>query len=109
VISIKTEKRELDHLRLPLVSFPANNFFASDANTMCQASLRSVSYAHRHWVKASTTSTKQVEKTSIKHRTLAFLAEEMVRLNEDKRAAQKEFLDWMATTLRISPDKERLT
>ncbi len=28
---------------LPFVSFPANNFFARDANNMCQASPRSVS------------------------------------------------------------------
>jgi hypothetical protein len=32
MVSIKTEKRELDDLRLPLVSFPAHNFFARDAN-----------------------------------------------------------------------------
>jgi hypothetical protein len=30
----------------------------------------------------------------------------MIRLNKDKRAAQKEFLDWLVTTLRILPDKE---
>ena len=30
----------------------------------------------------------------------------MIRLNKEKRAAQKEFLDWLVTTLRILPDKE---
>ena len=40
------------------------------------------------------------------HDLLAFLAEEMIRLNKEKRAAQKEFLDWLVTMLRILPDKE---
>ena len=40
------------------------------------------------------------------HDLLAFLAEEMIRLNKEKRAAQREFLDWLAETLRILPDKD---
>ncbi len=40
------------------------------------------------------------------HDLLAFLAEEMIRLNKEKRAAQKEFLDWLVKTLRILPDRE---
>jgi hypothetical protein len=49
---------------------------------------------------------KEPEESDVVHDLLAFLAEEMVRLNKDKRAAQKEFLDWLVTTLRILPDKE---
>ena len=30
----------------------------------------------------------------------------MIRLNKEKRVAQKEFVDWLVTTLRILPDKE---
>jgi hypothetical protein len=30
----------------------------------------------------------------------------MIRLNKEKRAAQKEFLDWLVTTLKILPDKD---
>jgi len=30
----------------------------------------------------------------------------MIRLNKEKRAAQKEFLDWLVTALRILPDKD---
>ncbi len=40
------------------------------------------------------------------HDLLAFLAEEMIRLNKEKRAAQKEFSEWLVTTLKILPDKE---
>jgi hypothetical protein len=46
------------------------------------------------------------EESDVVHDLLAFLAEEMIRLNKEKRAAQKEFLDWLVTTLRILPDKE---
>ena len=49
---------------------------------------------------------KEPEESDVVHDLLAFLAEEMVRLNKEKRAAQKEFLDWLVTTLRILPDKE---
>ena len=50
--------------------------------------------------------TKEPEESDIVHDLLAFLAEEMIRLNKDKRAAQKEFLDRLVTMLRILPDKE---
>ena len=40
------------------------------------------------------------------HDLLAFLAKEMIRLNKEKRAAQEEFLDWLATYLNILPDKK---
>jgi hypothetical protein len=49
---------------------------------------------------------KEPEESDVVHDLLAFLAEEMIRLNKEKRAAQKEFLDWLVTTLRILPDKE---
>jgi hypothetical protein len=50
--------------------------------------------------------TQQPEESDVVHDLLAFLAEEMIRLNKEKRAAQKEFLNWLVTTLRILPDKE---
>jgi hypothetical protein len=40
------------------------------------------------------------------HDLLAFLAEEMIRLNKEKRAAQREFLEWLVSTLKILQDKE---
>jgi TaqI-like C-terminal specificity domain len=49
---------------------------------------------------------KEPEESDVVHDLLAFLAEEMIRLNKEKRAAQKEFLAWLVTTLRILPDKE---
>ena len=49
---------------------------------------------------------KEPEESDVVHDLLAFLAEEMIRLNKEKRAAQKEFLSWMVTMLRILPDKE---
>src|SRR5207302_3120480 len=49
---------------------------------------------------------QQPEQSDVVHDLLAFLAEEMIRLNKEKRAIQKEFLDWLVTTLRILPDKE---
>jgi hypothetical protein len=49
---------------------------------------------------------KEPEESDVVHDLLAFLAEEMIRLNKEKRAAQKEFLDWLVTMLRILPDKE---
>jgi Eco57I restriction-modification methylase/TaqI-like C-terminal specificity domain len=45
------------------------------------------------------------EESDVVHDLLAFLAEEMIRLNKEKRAAQKEFLDWLVTTLRILHDR----
>ena len=49
---------------------------------------------------------KEPEESDVVQDLLAFLAEEMIRLNKEKRAAQKEFLDWFVKTLRILPDKE---
>lgn len=40
------------------------------------------------------------------HDLLAFLAEAMLDLNKQKRSLQKEFLDWLVTTLHIAPDKD---
>ena len=50
--------------------------------------------------------TKLPEESDVVHDLLAFLAEEMIRLNKEKRAAQKEFLGWFVKTLRILSDKE---
>jgi len=50
--------------------------------------------------------TKEPEESDMVHDLLAFLAEEMIRLNKEKRAAQKEFLDWLVTTLKILPDRD---
>ncbi len=49
---------------------------------------------------------REPEESDVVHDLLAFLAEEMMRLNKEKRAAQREFLDWLAESLRILPDKE---
>ena len=49
---------------------------------------------------------QQPEQSDVVHDLLAFLAEEMIRLNKEKRAAQKQFLDQLVTTLRILLDKE---
>ena len=49
---------------------------------------------------------QQPEQSDVVHDLLAFLAEEMIRLNKEKLAAQKEFVDWLVTTLRILLDKE---
>ena len=50
--------------------------------------------------------TRESEESDVVHDLLAFLAEEMIRLNKQKRAAQREFLDWLVETLRILPDKD---
>jgi hypothetical protein len=49
---------------------------------------------------------KEPEESGVAHDLLAFLAEEMMRLNKEKRAAQKEFLDWLVATLKILPDRD---
>lgn len=49
---------------------------------------------------------REPEESDAVHDLLAWLAEEMMRLNKEKRGLQKEFLDWLAQTLRIVPDKE---
>ncbi|HVB21963.1 MAG TPA: Eco57I restriction-modification methylase domain-containing protein [Ktedonobacteraceae bacterium] len=50
--------------------------------------------------------TRQPEQADVVHDLLAFLAEEMIRLNKEKRALTRAFLDWLTTTLRILPDKD---
>lgn len=49
------------------------------------------------------------ERSDVVHDLLAFLAEEMIRLNQEKRVVQKTFLDWLITTLKIPADKEGKT
>ncbi len=49
---------------------------------------------------------REPEESDAVHDLLAWLAEEMMRLNKEKRALQREFLDWLAQTLRVVPDKE---
>src|SRR5579884_82168 len=49
---------------------------------------------------------QQPEQSDVVHDLLAFLAGEMIRLNKEKRALQKQFLDWLVTTLHILPDRE---
>jgi len=49
---------------------------------------------------------QQPEQSDVVHDLLAYLAEEMIRLNKEKRAAIKQFLGWLETTLKISPDRE---
>ncbi|HYT35674.1 MAG TPA: hypothetical protein VEL49_00750, partial [Ktedonobacteraceae bacterium] len=52
---------------------------------------------------------QQPEEPDVVQDLLAFLAEVMIRLNKEKRAAQREFLDWLVATLKILPDKEGRT
>jgi len=49
---------------------------------------------------------QQPEESDVVHDLLAFFAEEMIRLNNEKRTIQREFLDWLVSTLKILPDKE---
>lgn len=49
------------------------------------------------------------ERSDVIHDLLAFLAEEMIRLNKEKRAVQKEFLDWLVAILKVQTDKEGKT
>jgi len=49
---------------------------------------------------------QQPEQSDVVHDLLAYLAEEMIRLNKEKRAAIKQFLGWLETTLKILPDRE---
>jgi hypothetical protein len=49
---------------------------------------------------------KEPEESDVVHDLLASLAEEMIRLNKEKRAVQKEFLDWLVTAARVLPDKD---
>src|SRR6266700_362541 len=38
---------------------------------------------------------KEPEELDVVHDLLAFLAQEMIRLNKEKHTAQREFLDWL--------------
>ncbi len=49
---------------------------------------------------------QEPEESDVVHDLLAFLAEEMIGLNKEKRAVQKEFLDWLVATLKILPDRD---
>jgi len=49
---------------------------------------------------------QQPEESDVVHDLLAFLAEEMIQLNKEKRAAQKEFLDGLVTIARVLPDND---
>jgi hypothetical protein len=49
------------------------------------------------------------QKNHVVHDLLAFLAEEMIRLNKEKQATRHGFLDWLATALKILLDKEGRT
>jgi hypothetical protein len=48
--------------------------------------------------------TRQPEASDVVHDLLAFLAEMMLDLNRQKRTLQKEFLSYLAATLRVRPD-----
>jgi len=49
---------------------------------------------------------QEPEESDVVHDLLAFLAEEMIRLNKEKRTLQGEFLDWLVTFLNILPAKK---
>lgn len=46
------------------------------------------------------------EQSDVVHDLLAFLAEEMIRLNEEKQKEMKAFLSWLEAELKIQPDKK---
>jgi len=46
------------------------------------------------------------EQSDVVHDLLAFLAEEMIRLNEEKQKEIKTFLAWLEAELEIQPDKK---
>ena len=52
---------------------------------------------------------QQPEASDVVHDLLALLAEEMLRLNKDKRVLQQEFLAYLVEALRIKPDKDGRT
>jgi hypothetical protein len=51
----------------------------------------------------------QPDEADVIHDLLAYLAEEMIRLNREKQAAQTAFLDGLVAMLRVQPDKEGRT
>jgi hypothetical protein len=46
------------------------------------------------------------EKSDIIHDMLAYLARQMIALNEQKQAEQKHFFDWLEAALHVQPDKQ---
>jgi hypothetical protein len=50
-----------------------------------------------------------VEKSDVVHNLLAYLAEQMITMNKEKRALQREFTDWLVGTLRVIPSKDGKT
>ncbi len=46
------------------------------------------------------------EQSDVVHDLLAFLAEEMIRLNQEKQKEMKNFLSWLEAELKIQPDKK---
>lgn len=51
----------------------------------------------------------QQEESDVVHDLLAFLAEQMIDLNERKQAEQKRFLDWLQGALKINRDRQEKT
>jgi hypothetical protein len=52
---------------------------------------------------------KEPEESDVVHDLLAFLAEEMIRLNKEKRAEQQAFLTWLTNNLKIQPQPDKKT
>ena len=46
------------------------------------------------------------EQPDVVHDLLAFLAEEMIRLNQEKQKEMKAFLSWLEAELQVRPDKK---
>jgi hypothetical protein len=60
--------------------------------------------------KSSTVSPQSsTEKSDAVHDLLAFLAEQMIAMNKEKRAVQREFTDWLVGTLKVIPGKDGKT
>ncbi|GCF07792.1 Eco57I restriction-modification methylase domain-containing protein [Dictyobacter arantiisoli] len=49
---------------------------------------------------------KEPEESDVIHDLLVLLTDDMLRLNKEKRALQREFLDWLAEYLRIQPQPD---
>jgi hypothetical protein len=49
------------------------------------------------------------EQSDVVHDLLAFLAEEMIRLNQEKQAEMRSFLSWLEAELQVRPDKKGRT
>lgn len=53
--------------------------------------------------------TQQPEESDVVHDLLAFLAEEMIRLNKDKQAESKRFLSWLQKKVRLAEGIDSLS